>query len=74
MYIPDYPKGQLPKMEIYRSIVLSLYPEQVYDLVNTAQEKRAVTEYENRADKIELTEEIAKEINDVIALQSKIYY
>ena len=74
MYIPDYLKCQLPEKEFYRNIVLSLYPEQMYDLAKTAQEKRAVTEYENRADKIELTEEIAKEINDFIALPSKIYY
>ena len=74
MYIPDYLKDQLPEKEFYRSIVLSIYPEQMYDLVKTAQEKRAFTEYENRADKIVLTEEIAKEINDVIALPSKIYY
>ena len=72
MYIPEYPKGQLPEKEFLLNIVLSIYPQQMYELVKNSQKKREVTENEDRFNKIELTAEIAKEIEDVIELPSKI--
>ena len=72
MFIPEYPKGQLPEKEFLRKIILSIYPEQMYEIVKNSQKKRAVPENEDRSNKIKLVAEIAQEIEDVVALQSNI--
>ena len=73
MYIPDYPEGQLPEKDYYHMVVCSLYPDVMNDLIWDAYKKRGVSTQAQNADKIELTQELAEEIKDIIELPSKFY-
>ena len=70
-FLPDYPKGQLPEKTFFHCIICSIYPEQMFQIVYEAQKKRAVLNRESRDDKVEITDEIAKEIDAIISLPSK---
>ena len=72
MFIPEYQKGQLPEKEFLRKIVLSIHPQQMYEIVKNSQKKREVPENEDRSNIIELTAEIAQEIEDIVTLSSNI--
>ena len=71
-FMPDYPKGQLPEKEFFYRVVCSIYPQQMFNMIYAAQRKRAVTAEDNRYNKIELTPEIADEIDKIVLLPSKI--
>ena len=70
-FMPDYPKDQLPEREYFYRVVWSIYPYEIYNMINAAQKKRAVTVEDNRCNKIELTPEIAKKIDEIVLLPSK---
>ena len=44
MFIPEYPKGELQEKEFLREIVISIYTEQMYEIVKNSQKKRTVPE------------------------------
>ena len=73
MYIADYPEDQLPGKDYYHMVVCSLYPDVINDLILDAYKKRGVSTQAQNADKIELTQELAEEIKDIIELPSKFY-
>ena len=72
-YLPDYLEGILPDQEFFHQLVWSLYPSQMYDLIDQSQKKRAIDVDDKQNEVVELDPEIAKEIMNVTQLPGKQY-
>ena len=72
-YLPDYIEGILPDQEFFHQLIWSLYPAEMYEMIDQSQKKRAINSDDKINDMIELDPEIAKEIMSVIKLPCKKY-
>ena len=70
LYMPDYPDGQLPDKEFFHKLIWSLYPHEMYSLIEKSQKLRATDNQEFGDNLIEVDPEIAKEIEQLIQLPS----
>ena len=71
-YLPDYYEGQLPDQNFFHKLVCSLYPAEMYDLIEQVHKHRAVNANDRQQEMIEIEEGIAKEISNSIILPSKL--
>ena len=70
-FISDYPKDQIPEKTYLHFVFCSIYLEQVFQIAYQSQQKRDVSAKETKDEKVELTEEISKEIDRIFSLSSK---
>ena len=65
-----YPKGQYSDQEFFHKLVWSLYPAQIFDIISNAMKSRSVNAKQKDEDKIEMTNEMVKEIIECVSLPS----
>ena len=70
-FLPDYPKGQYKDQEFFHKLVWSLYPVQIFNIISNAMKSRSVNAKQKDDYKIEMTNEMEKEIIEYVTLPSK---
>jgi hypothetical protein len=70
-YMPDYSDQEFPERKFMYGIIGTLYPEEMANLVQQCREKRAIQSREDKDQLIEITEEIQKEIDNLLTFPSK---
>ena len=70
-FLPDYPKGQYSDLEFFHKLVWSLYPAHIVDIISNAMKSRSINSKQKDDDKIEMTNEMVKEIIECVSLPSK---
>lgn len=71
IFVPDYDGKMLPDREFFNKLICTLYPAQMYEIIATAHNNRALERPDNDQELIEIDESIANEIENVILLPSK---
>ena len=71
-FIPDYGDKLLPDKEFFHKLIWTLYPAEMYDIISQAHKNRGVEQADNDGELVEICEAIAKEIEDVVLLPSKL--
>ena len=70
-YLPDYRNIMLPDKEFFHKLIWTLYPAEMYEIIVKAHKNRRIDNPEKDDELIEISAEIAKEIEEVILLPSK---
>ena len=72
--MPDYPNNALPDKEYLHKVISTLFPAQVYDLVQEAFKKRSIAKLTPVDEMIEITPSIVNKIENLMLMPSKRNY
>ena len=72
-FMPDYSQKMQPDKDYLHIILSTLYPEQTYDMIDSAFKKRSVDNQTPKDHMIEMTPQILKMINQLVNVPSKCF-
>ena len=71
IHMPDLKEGELPEKEYWIRVICSLYIEEIFNLIQTAQSNRGISHASKKDEMIEITPGIEEEINKLVSMPSK---
>ena len=72
--MPDLDEKELPGKEFFFGLLATLYNQETLKLVESAREKRALTQEEDKEELIEIEPSIFKEIQSLMDFKSKLLW
>lgn len=73
MYLPDYPEKVYPEREFFYSVVGTLFPKELLDIVSKARANRSLGETRDKSELIKLTPEVRAEIEKLLKFPSILF-
>ena len=74
VHMPDLDEKELPEKEFFFGLLAALYNQETLKLVESAREKRALTQEEDKEELIEIEPSIFKEIQSLMDFKSKLLW
>ena len=71
IHMPDFKEDKLPEKEYWIRVICSLYPEEIFNLIQTAQSNRGISHASKKDEMIEITPGIKEEINKLVSMPKK---
>ena len=70
-YLPDLSEGELPERTFFYSILGTLFPKELSDIISAARKHRALSENPDKSELIKMTPEMYNEITSLLSHPSK---
>ena len=63
--MPDLKENELPERQFFYGVLSTLYPDEMKSIIKAARKHRSISQSQNNDEKVELTDEIKNEIDEI---------